>query len=455
MNPEDKICSSRKLCSDIHCKECYEKSFASSDKVKYWSKQNNKNPRDIFKFSNVKYIFDCGDCGHQFESILNNILNGHWCPYCSHRKLCSNDCDSCYQKSFASSDKAIYWSNQNNLTSRQVFKSSRTNFIFNCNCGHNFESTLHNISKGRWCPYCANRKLCSSDCDSCYQKSFASSDKAIYWSKKNTQNPREIFKFTSDKFIFDCDCGHKFKSSLANISNNSWCSYCANRKLCLNDCDLCYQKSFASSDKSKYWSKKNNINPRDIFKFSKVKYWFNWDCGHETFETPHKLRKTKSINNCRKCDYCPSCQLWLTNGYLCEYCKPKSHNKLYKKTKEMAVVKFLKDNLEYDFIHNKSVSSDCTGTHLFPDILFDCDFYHLIVEIDEHKHRGSNYSCDEKRMYDIIAKLGTPCIFIRYNPDNKNSDENVLLDKINFYLNIEDIKDWDNYGFKCEYLFYE
>lgn len=148
MNPEDKICSSRKLCSDIHCKECYEKSFASSDKVKYWSKQNNKNPRDIFKFSNVKYIFDCGDCGHQFESILNNILNGHWCPYCSHRKLCSNDCDSCYQKSFASSDKAIYWSNQNNLTSRQVFKSSRTNFIFNCNCGHNFESTLHNISKG-------------------------------------------------------------------------------------------------------------------------------------------------------------------------------------------------------------------------------------------------------------------------------------------------------------------
>lgn len=121
----------------------------------------------------------------------------------------------------------------------------------------------------------------------------------------------------------------------------------------------------------------------------------------------------------------------------------------------MAVVKFLKDKLEYDFIHNKSVSSDCTGTHLFPDILFDCDFYHLIVEIDEHKHRGSNYSCDEKRMYDIIAKLGTPCIFIRYNSDNKNSDENVLLDKINFYLNIEDIKDWDNYGFKCEYLFYE
>lgn len=122
----------------------------------------------------------------------------------------------------------------------------------------------------------------------------------------------------------------------------------------------------------------------------------------------------------------------------------------------MAVVKFLKDNLpNNEFIHNKSVGKDCTNGHLFPDIRFDCGFYQLIVEVDEHKHRGADYKCDEQRMYNIIAKLGQPCIFIRYNPDNKKSDKNILLTKIKEYLEFnEDETIWDDYGFKVEYLFY-
>lgn len=163
-----------------------------------------------------------------------------------------------------------------------------------------------------------------------------------------------------------------------------------------------------------------------------------------------------NLKQCPKCNLCPSCQLWFTKGQLCKYCIPKPQNKLYQKTKEMAVIKFLKDNLpDHDFIHNKSVSSDCTGGHLFPDIRFDCNHYHLIIEVDEHKHRGAAYECDHKRMLDIIAKLGLPCIFIRYNPDNKKSNKNVLLDKIKQYLDLnKDQQIWNNFGFYAEYLYY-
>ena len=81
------------------------------------------------------------------------------------------------------------------------------------------------------------------------------------------------------------------------------------------------------------------------------------------------------------------------------------------------MVKFLREKLpDIEFIHNKSVGKDCTYGHLFPDIRFDCDHYQLIVEVDENKHRGADYSCDKQRMYDIIAKLGLPCVFIRYKP---------------------------------------
>ena len=167
------------------------------------------------------------------------------------------------------------------------------------------------------------------------------------------------------------------------------------------------------------------------------------------------------------------CGLWRTYGGLCKYCKPANTNKLYQKTKEMTIVKYLKDNLpDIDFIHNKSVGKECTNVHFFPDIRFDCLCFQLIVEIDEHKHRGADYKCDEKRMYDITAKLGQPCIFIRYNPDDKQSDKNKLLKEVqkyielqNIYLN-EDLKnelgvnyyeklDINNLlGFKVEYLFY-
>jgi hypothetical protein len=60
-------------------------------------------------------------------------------------------------------------------------------------------------------------------------------------------------------------------------------------------------------------------------------------------------------------------------------------------------------------------------------------------------------------MYDIVAKMGMPCMFIRYNPDNKISDKNVLLQKIQQYLDINsnELNDKvDKYGFKVDYLFY-
>jgi hypothetical protein len=172
------------------------------------------------------------------------------------------------------------------------------------------------------------------------------------------------------------------------------------------------------------------------------------------FQSP--VNHLRSSNCCPKCMLCPSCMLWKTNGKLCEYCKPKNKNKIYQKTKEMKIVKFLKEKLpENQFIHNKSIGNDCTGGHLFPDILFDCDLYNIIIEIDEFKHRGSSYACDKQRMYDIVAKLGMPCIFVRYNPDNENSDEYILLEIITNYLNLTDFDNyWDDFGFYVNYVFY-
>ena len=166
---------------------------------------------------------------------------------------------------------------------------------------------------------------------------------------------------------------------------------------------------------------------------------------------------------CPKCLLCPSCELWRTNGDLCRYCNSESKEGkiLREKTKEMEVVRFLSKNLpDYPFYHNKSVGSDCTKNdrehtngHLYPDIRFDCDTFQLIVEIDEFRHRGADYKCDERRMYDIIAKLGMRCVFIRYNPDSQETNKHILLETTKKYLKSKKIK-FDDFGLKTEYLFY-
>lgn len=161
---------------------------------------------------------------------------------------------------------------------------------------------------------------------------------------------------------------------------------------------------------------------------------------------------------CPKCNLCPKCEIFRTWGELCMICKDMQDKKTHRKTKELEVVKFLKEFIpDHEFIHNKSVGRDCTDGHLFPDIRLDCLYYNLIVEVDEYKHRGSQYECDKQRMYDIIAKLGTPCIFIRYNPDSKDSDKDELLNTIEEYIDLnEDFQEdmFDDYGLKCIYLFY-
>ena len=67
------------------------------------------------------------------------------------------------------------------------------------------------------------------------------------------------------------------------------------RFLCKNDCDVCFERSFASHEKSKFWNVELNSkivltkfkkkidcsSPRQVFKNSNDKFWFNCDeCNH-------------------------------------------------------------------------------------------------------------------------------------------------------------------------------
>lgn len=230
---KDKIskCSKtqKKLCENNNCIVCFERSFSSQPKAKFWSKDNKITPRQITKSSHKKFLFDCDGCSHSFDISLDKITySNQWCQYCAHRKLCEDDnCDFCFNNSFASHPKAKFWSKKNNKTVRQIFKNSNEKWLFDCDkCPHTFEMALDKINDDHWCYYCSksNGKLCDKDdCYHCFERSFASSDKAKFWSTKNNKSPRNVFKSSKEIFLFDCDeCLHTFDSQLNYITKGQW-----------------------------------------------------------------------------------------------------------------------------------------------------------------------------------------------------------------------------------------
>lgn len=209
----------------------FEQSFASHPRATNWSNKNSLKPRQVFRSSGNKFIFDCDICSHEFESQLNSIVKGSWCSFCANKQLCHNNCDLCYNKSFACHPRADFWSDQNNVSTRQVFLNSNTKFWFNCDkCPHEFKSPLYSITSGFWCPFCSNKDLCEEEkCKLCFEKSFASSNRAKHWSPKNILQPRRVFLNSNKKFMFICENNHEFINILGNITNNQWCPKCKNR----------------------------------------------------------------------------------------------------------------------------------------------------------------------------------------------------------------------------------
>ena len=223
-------CSNKLLCDNNNCNMCFEKSCSSHNKIKYWSNKNKEKPRQIFKNSHKKFIFNCQTCTHEYETRLRCLDLVKGCLYCSHKSVCgSKDCILCFENSFVNHPKAIYWSDKNEKTPIQVYKESAEEYIFNCNvCHHEFTRRLTELKHNCWCPFCSHHQICSSiSCEFCYENSFASHPKAIYWSSNNKNKPRDVFKSSNNKYLFNCDnCKKEFSMSLDHVCGNRWCSYC-------------------------------------------------------------------------------------------------------------------------------------------------------------------------------------------------------------------------------------
>jgi Zn finger protein HypA/HybF involved in hydrogenase expression len=242
--------------------------------------------------------------------------NGSKCV-CSERKRRPCGSLKCISSFAINEKKASLWSKDNEEKPHEVSLSSGKEFIFDCDkCSHSYSMKLNHVNGNNGCGYCANQKLCDdSKCKECLNKSLAGSNRAAFFKKSNKDSkgnkitPREIFMNSGKKYEFECNnCPHSFTakvSSITSLTRNTWCPYCSSstKKLCDdNDCDHCFNSSFASCkmSKPKFWSKKNGkIKPRDLALNSNKKYYFDCNvCSHEF---------SASLDNVVNGKWCPKC----------------------------------------------------------------------------------------------------------------------------------------------------
>ena len=115
---------------------------------------------------------------------------------------------------------------------------------------------------------------------------------------------------------------------------------------------------------------------------------------------------------------------WKPNLTLCGKCDP-----LAKKKIQEEEVFYLLEKHDYIFIHDKVIRNQ--EIHKYrPDFLLQFDTYYLILEVDERGHKAYKLDHEEHRMHCIRKSLDMPVKFIRYNPDHKDSNTDILLETL-------------------------
>lgn len=273
------------------------------------------------------------------------------------------------------------WSKKNTVKPSDVSCTSSKKYLFNClTCKHEYSLEINKITnRNVQCGYCTNRRLCQDgNCVVCFEKSLASHEYGYRWSAKNPKPARQMFKLCDNYGWFYCDtCNHDYK----NRMSRGYCPYCAHQKLCdKKKCKPCFNRSFASHPKARFWSKsKNNVTPRQIFKVTGAKH---------VFKCPYCIKYYSSkISNVANGKWC-TCRVNKTESKLFKYL-----SRRYPNVQKNAKFDWCKNirHLPFDFyIPEYNLLIELDGGHHFENVKYYSRTFQEVQERDIIKMKLAN-----------------------------------------------------------------
>ena len=122
--------------------------------VKEWASDNILDIQKITIGSSKKAIWH-GSCGHEWEAVIKNRVQGSGCPYCSGNKLLKgfNDLTTTYPEIMEE------WSEKNTINPETISALSLELVWWKCKCcGYEWQARVKTKINGTECPNCRHQK---------------------------------------------------------------------------------------------------------------------------------------------------------------------------------------------------------------------------------------------------------------------------------------------------------
>ena len=310
------------------------------------------------------------------DTTLYNFLEGSSCPECSYTKRGNATHARSLLKSCCADDEnmcKVWVSSNPPLT--DVPLQSNVSINYNCmTCGHHVtDMVVGNLykafKKGNFgCRFCnkPSKFLCEDlECAVCRPNRMSSIERVVKCLVRiiGYTGTLQTLRTGSDVNLENkCDvCNHLFVATCSELSQGTWCPYCASKRLC--GCEPCRMKTLGSlSHVVENWSDRNTRQPHEVFLGATEKVWLVCPatCKQHYQIIPYLINR-EGRNNC---PYCLNKTVAMVSSFL--------RDKGYDVILEFTFEKRKRTSKPYDI-----VVKDDTGRIL------------LFIEVDGPHHFGS------------------------------------------------------------------
>jgi SAM-dependent methyltransferase len=250
--------------------------------------KNQMKALQIAPGSSMKAWWVCKkDSSHEWQATPNDRTGPKksLCPFCANRATSNtNNLEVLYPKI----SKEWHPTKNAALTPKDVVAGSKQRVWWKCSSAndHEWKATIYDRTQNdRSCPFCANKKVCSSN-----SLELSHPDIAAQWhpTKNGTLLPKDVVPGSCKHVWWKCPDGtdHEWKTSVKAKIKNKPCPFCSRKKACQSNALSLTHPLIALE-----WNTKRNgtLTPDNILFGSAKKVW--WQCrknpSHEWQATPN------------------------------------------------------------------------------------------------------------------------------------------------------------------------
>ena len=264
---------------------------------KQWHLVNNKDlsPDNVTTGSGKKVWWQC-EKGHEWEAIIaSRAKDGDGCPFCSGLRACT---DNSLQTLNPELSKQWHPTKNGDLTPDEVTVGSGKKVWWQCDNGHQWETSISHRHKGSGCPYCFRINYSKHvSLEKSLQTLNPELSKQWHPTKNGDLTPDNVTTGSHKKVWWQCEKEHEWEASVKARSKGSGCPFCSGRNAHINNC-----LQTLNPELSKEWhpSKNGNITPNDVTAGSGKKAWWLCDKRHEWEAVIASRNNGKGCPHCHK-----------------------------------------------------------------------------------------------------------------------------------------------------------